>query len=117
LPRTIASWRRLAPIALAGGLVLGGAARASPVELSELRSLAAEAAALEHGAQTGRVTQAYATALGAQIRRDVEKLVRRPALARAARATLEAMDRHDEARLRALRDALVARERAHGRAA
>jgi hypothetical protein len=92
------------------------AAELDKAKLDELRSLIAEAAALQAAEARNRVTAAYARGLRQDLREDLGKLVSDPTLGRAARGGLMALDHGDAAALARWRDALVRLERAHGRA-
>ena len=91
------------------------AASVDTAKLGELRSLAAEAAAVETAHSRGRVTARYADGQREDIRRDVRKLVSDPVLRPRAEEVLAALDRRDAAALARSRDQLVAMERTHGR--
>jgi hypothetical protein len=92
------------------------AAGLDTAKLDEARSLVAEAAALEAAQARSRVTGAYADGIREDLRKDLEKLLKEPDLRAAVQGALTAMDCHDAASLAAIRDRLVAMERAHGRA-
>lgn len=101
-------------------LVLATSARAEDLDTAKLdqaRSLVAEAALLERSEGQGRVTRAYAEALRETLKDDLQKLRNEPRFRAVADQALAALDRRDAAALAALRDRLVALERAHGRAA
>jgi hypothetical protein len=107
------------PIAVMAASVLAGAAHAADIpraKLDEARSLIAEAAMIEQLLAHDRVTTAYADAQREDVRRELVQLKKEPGLEAAALAALEALDRHDIKALAAIRDRLIAIERAHGRA-
>jgi hypothetical protein len=95
---------------------LVAADRVDLAKLDELRSLLAEAVAVDAGEAHRQVTPLYATAVRADIRQDIGKLADDPTLGPAAREALEALRRRDTAALARGRDRLVVLERAHGRA-
>lgn len=92
------------------------AAPLDTAKLDELRSLLAEATALEIAQARGRVTATYARTLREDIAGDLRKLVAEPGLGAAAREGLDALTRRDAAALARIRDQLVRLERANGRA-
>jgi hypothetical protein len=97
----------------------GGAVQAAELDMAKLgeaRSAVAEAGAIERLDAAGRLTSAYADNVRGDIRKDLEGLLKDPALGAYARAAIQAIDRHDQAALVILRDRLTALERAHGRA-
>lgn len=104
---------------LAAVLAVAAAAEAKDLDtakLDEARSLVAEAAAIEQAQASGRITGAYANGLREAIGKGLEKLLEEPDLMAIARQALRALDTHDAAALAAIRDRLVAMERADGRA-
>jgi hypothetical protein len=92
------------------------AADLDTAKLGELRSLVAEAAAVEAAHAHGRLTAQYADGQLDDLRQGLRKLLSDPALKPWAEAALAALDRRDAAALARTRDRLVAMERAHGRA-
>lgn len=113
-PRRISLWFAAAALlATASGV---RAADFDPAKLAELRSLIAEAMMLDAVQSGGRVTQAYAKGLRDDLQGGLKTLADDPALGPDAKAALSAVAVRDQARLRAIRDRLVARERSHGRA-
>jgi hypothetical protein len=108
----------MAIVAVAVGLLATPAVAAQPdkAKLDEARSLAAEAAAIEHLAAAGRITEAYAAGQRDEIEQDLKKLTPEPDVGRAATAALAALRRHDAAALAALVQTLVREEAALGRA-
>jgi hypothetical protein len=106
------------PIAVMAVSALATAAHAEDIpraKLDEARSLIAEAAMIEQLLSQDKITQTYADAQREDVRQDLVKLKKEEGLAAAAQGALEALDRHDIAALRAIRDQLVGIERAHGR--
>ena len=115
------SWRRRVrwlglAIAAAAATAVAAGTEPDPAKLAEARSLVAEADMLNRAEAEGRVTHAYGRSLRDDLAGDLKKLEGAPALGAAAREASAALGRHDTARLTALRDALVAMERSHGRA-
>ena len=110
---------RLALGALAACMALWGwsaAAEIDKAKLGEARSLVAEAVAVEQLSASGRITQVYADGLRGDISKSLEKLKKEPAFAEVAERALAALEHHDATSLAAIRDHLVAQEKAHGRA-
>jgi hypothetical protein len=101
--------------ALAAAAPLAAAPAVDTAKLDELRSLLAEAAALEAAQARGRVTANYARTIREDIGRDLGNLAAEPGLGSAARTGLAALQRHDAATLTRVRDLLVALERSNGR--
>jgi hypothetical protein len=101
-----------AAVHLAGG---AAAADLDTAKLDEARSALGEAAAIARAEATGRVTHAYARGLREDVRKDLVKLRQEPTLKAVAAEALQALDANDEPALRALKDRLLAMERAHGR--
>jgi hypothetical protein len=93
------------------------AADLDTAKLSELRSLVAEAAAVETAHAHGRLTAAYVDGQRDDIRQALEKLLTDPALKPWAEGALAALDRGDAAALGRAREQLVAIERTLGRGA
>ena len=93
-----------------------GATKPDMAKLDALRSLIAEAAALEWTQTRGLVTGRYAVELRSDLQGEIGKLTKDPQFGPAARQGLGALQRRDAAGLAALRDWLAALERANGRA-
>jgi hypothetical protein len=106
----------LAAVAVAWPPAASGAPPVDKAKLDELRSVVAEAAALQAVEARGLVTSRYGDGLHTDLRRDLRKLVSDPRLGPAAREGLAALDHRDAAGLAHCRDLLVALERSHGRA-
>ena len=107
------------PIAVMAVSALAGAAHAAEVgraKLDEARSLIAEAAMIEQLLNEDRISETYADAQREDVRKDLVKLKKEQGLESAAQSALDALDRHDIATLNAIRDRLIAIERANGRA-
>jgi hypothetical protein len=106
------------PIAMMAAIALATSAHAADItraKLDEARSLIAEAALIEQLFAADRITRTYADAQREDVRRDLVKLKKEPGLEAPAQSALDALDRHDIAALNAIRDRLVAIERANGR--
>ena len=99
--------------------LIAGIARAADLDtakLDQLRSAVAEAAAIGEAQSHGLVTRVYANGVRADIRKSLQEELGAPGLGEFARQALRAVDANDQAALRALKQRLVAMERAHGRA-
>ena len=100
-------------------LLFAGAAQAAgldKVKLGEVRSLIAEAAAVEQLRQHGKVTETYADSLSDDLRKDLKSREKEPGLSGYVTGALTALECHDAASLAALRDRLAKLEGSLGRA-
>jgi hypothetical protein len=105
-------------LAAAAALVAAAApaaAKVDPAKLDEIRTLVAEAVAIEQAQAGGRVTGAYADGLRHDLKKKLSGLIGDPAVGPIAARAQACWLGGDVAGLAALRDRLVALERRQGR--